>query len=715
MALTSNIMTAAAAFIANGTDASLGPIPIRADVDLVSITNTIKSSSWGGAVDGTVSALEGSGYFTASMAQAWNQLQTSSTTPLYPITGAFSPNPASGLAGSLANDVIVITWDHGLNWASQCIGGADVATGQVYGNAMKLGTIIGMNLSYVDQASQFVNASNNAEAGAITYQGSDVTTSGGFYGVSKYFAGLATDIENSGALINWKYLPDLGSPGLLIRTLYELGNLGSLGDKIVNMPLDANTIIALGGSLAWAASQVENGQVPCINSLGIDIGGVCKKGPLLPATMQKQIYLLLATTIGDDLAQLQQILGSNLEKITTGADLLNPMMYMPNSYTTLTSPINTPQLKYERIYVNASGSVNDAFNMLGENLKGILPDDMAVANQALSRSFQQIKNINTSTNAVLAKTIRGLELNIGLPDVQSQSAPLPPSVQDYWSNQYNDVNNIKLGTQTGGQYCLADMMGYCAGINATEPLTQINTLMNKLVTSGALATLINDAGSSSSSTGVLKVLEYFGNLTYGPSPVLGPIDPLDPLAPPPVIGYEVIIPPGVYGAGTYSGTTEQEAFDLAWAGLFPALNTQIAVVYAANTAACQEINTYNATFTEQLAREYINQKRNRDINGVVVPNDVPASNTTAISFAQSLHGYGTDKTKGGPREILEKVANTDGLGGQSIIATMREGRNIALLNASGIGNDTTIDDALPKEDATLSTGQYTQSEAIQTT
>lgn len=712
MALTSNIMTTAAAFIANGSDPNLGPPPIRANVDLVAITNTIKSSVWGGAVDGAVTALEGSGYFTATMAQAWNQLQTSSTTPFYPITGAFSPNAAAGLAGSLANDVIVITWDHGLNWASQCIGGADVATGQVYGNAMKLGTIIGLNQSYVDQASQFVNASNNAEAGAITYQGSDATISGGFSGISKYFAGLATDIENAGGLINWKDLPDLGSPGLFIRTLYQLGNLGSLGDKIVSMPLDANTIIALGGSLAWAASQVDNGQVPCMNSLGIDIGNVCKQGPLLPAALQKQIYLLLATTIDNDLTQLQQILGSNISGITTGADLLNPVKYMPNSYTTLTSPINTPALKFEKIYVNASGSVNDVFNMLGENLKGILPDDMAVANQALSRSFQQVKSINTSNSTTLAKTIRGLELNIGLPDVQDQAAPLPPSVQDFWSNQYNDVNNIKLGTQTGGQYCLADMMGYCAGINATEPLTQINTLMNQLATAGALATLINDAGSASPSTGVLKVIEYFGNGTYGPNPVYSPPDPLDPLAPPSILGYETIIPVGVYGAGTYTGTTAQESFDAAWAGLFPSLNAQIAVVYAAQTATIQKINTYNATFTEQLAREYINQKRNRDINQAVVPNDVPASNTTAISFAQSLHGYGVDQTKGGAREILEAIANTDGLGGQSIISTMREGRNIELLNKSGIGQDTTIDDALPRDEATLATGQYTQDQVV---
>lgn len=63
------------------------------------------------------------------------------------------------------------------------------------------------------------------------------------------------------------------------------------------------------------------------------------------------------------------------------------------------------------------------------------------------------------------------------------------------------------------------------------------------------------------------------------------------------------------------------------------------------------------------------------------------SSKTAMAFASTL---GTLSTKTEQAELLELVADQTGPGGQSIIAALREGRNLAKLNTAGVGSDSSI-------------------------
>ena len=60
------------------------------------------------------------------------------------------------------------------------------------------------------------------------------------------------------------------------------------------------------------------------------------------------------------------------------------------------------------------------------------------------------------------------------------------------------------------------------------------------------------------------------------------------------------------------------------------------------------------------------------------------------SFVQNLPYYGQLTAEGDAAEFLENLADTATLGGQAIIGVMREGRNQARLNASGLYNNTQI-------------------------
>jgi hypothetical protein len=71
---------------------------------------------------------------------------------------------------------------------------------------------------------------------------------------------------------------------------------------------------------------------------------------------------------------------------------------------------------FRAIYENNTGSVNPELEFLGDDLKGIVPDDIAVSNGALSRSFLQIKGIQDTSTDRLAVAVTEMENLKDLPD-----------------------------------------------------------------------------------------------------------------------------------------------------------------------------------------------------------------------------------------------------------------------------------------------------------
>jgi len=418
-----------------------------------------------------------------------------------------------------------------------------------------------------------------------------------------------------------------------------------------------------------------------LGNLGVDLNEVAAIGANLPRSVQQQIYDLFVSLSASELVQVKGILKCTQDSIATGADLFDPTKQFPTSYITLTAPLSANGVSNRAIYTNTSGSVNGVFDSLGARLANILPNDLAIANGALARSFGQIKNIEGTNIETFSTAANATETMKDLPLIQNLTSYVPAGVVEYWTDYYGLNSNIQLATGPEGNFTLADCIGYAAGFNSALPLKQNARLLAQMNTAGELDVFYNDAGDSSSSTGVLVVLEYLIDGAYDPDPT------------------DYIIPAGVYGAGTYA------TFDLAYTAVITAAKSLMQSVYSANTTA-QSVQANFKRIQEQQAREKLNRAK-MDL----VLSDIQSQDTNATSIAGSLGSYALDVTDGGPAEFLERIANFDTLGGQAMIASMREARNISVLGAAQIQQDGILDTTPPANPGSFLTSQYTAKSA----
>jgi hypothetical protein len=96
-----------------------------------------------------------------------------------------------------------------------------------------------------------------------------------------------------------------------------------------------------------------------------------------------------------------------------------------------------------------------------------------------------------------------------------------------------------------------------------------------------------------------------------------------------------------------------------------------------------------------------------------VANLDPTSRGPIMSLVQSLPDYGVNTEQDGPAQFLETIANLSTQGGQAIVACLREGKNIFVLDAAGAGQDTVIPstpNSIPPQ-GNLIPSTYTEAEA----
>jgi len=588
--------------------------------------------------------------------------------------------PSSGLANVLPG---------GLTEAANVMGGS-VSGSDIIGNAKKFGSVLGSADGFVGSANQLISAANNSAnsfAGG-TFPGMDGIMSGNLTGLTNALPDFGADLGSLGNTINFESISNLGSPGQLLKNMDLAGNLGPMYDKVADISVDPRIATSLGGDLSTITNAINSGTSGLsIGSLGVDINKVAEIGPALPSNIQSQVYDAFGDLSTTEVADVKGILGNTQSAITNGKDLMNPQKLFPSSFSTLTAPLRTASVGDRAIYT-ADGAVNEEFNSLGANLSGSLPDDLAVANGALARSFGQIKGIDGSTANLLATASTTAETLKDLDLIKNQTQYLTDDVKNFWTTTYASESGIQLATGPDGTYTLSDVIGYAAGYNSAAPLQQNKIEMEKLIASGAMDVFTKDSGSGSSDTGIYIVMDYFIDGAYDVTVAPGP---------PPVIEY--VIPAGVYGAGTY---VTQAA---AWNAIIAAAKTLMQTFYAANPGA-QIIQRNFKRMQEQQAREkLIRQKMDLDLSVV------QAEDTTAIQLASNLPSFALDTSAGGSAELLERVMNFSSTGGQAAVGAMREARNLDKLATANIQSDAPIPSTLPSNPGQIASSTFTVAEA----
>jgi hypothetical protein len=194
------------------------------------------------------------------------------------------------------------------------------------------------------------------------------------------------------------------------------------------------------------------------------------------------------------------------------------------------------------------------------------------------------------------------------------------------------------------------------------------------------------------------------NGTYG-DPELGP----------------VTIPPGLPAAGTYNAVTEpnpspppedivtETAASAAFAALYPCVTTEVNNLVAQYPSQTTELNTLFTNMAKQITSELTLQPVVNLNYADLQDND----RNSVYGFVQSLPNYGLETQVGGMAWFLEAMADMTNLGGEAVIACLREGRNQVALSASGIYTNTKIpsDPNPPPPEAQLLPSVYSESEA----
>jgi hypothetical protein len=203
-----------------------------------------------------------------------------------------------------------------------------------------------------------------------------------------------------------------------------------------------------------------------------------------------------------------------------------------------------------------------------------------------------------------------------------------------------------------------------AGAPYTAEFNETTTTLNQLQSAGQLDTLTDSVD------GVYTVMINTLNGDY--TTVIDPGPPID---------LTITIPGGLPGAGTYLSL--DSAFTT---GLIPAAQSLIGNIVTANPSSVAVVNSNFTDMAEQLVYETTNLTK----AGVDFTEITGNATTSLLSLGTSLHEIGLDQGNDGQNALFTAIAQTSNIYGQAVIASLREGRNIAELNAVGINTDTQI-------------------------
>jgi hypothetical protein len=117
-------------------------------------------------------------------------------------------------------------------------------------------------------------------------------------------------------------------------------------------------------------------------------------------------------------------------------------------------------------------------------------------------------------------------------------------------------------------------------------------------------------------------------------------------------------------------------------------NAEILAIYNANTAAATELNTLWIAVGTALTKE-------STIRATALSSSATSGIQTIYSFIDSMTGYAVDTEPLQSVQVLEAIANTSTIGGQALIALLREIRNAQRLGLAGLELDNNISNQLP--------------------
>jgi hypothetical protein len=455
----------------------------------------------------------------------------------------------------------------------------------------------------------------------------------------------------------------------LIKTgrAIDLSNISSFGlPSVLLRTLQSNNVLttAVKMALTWPADKGGGGLTTQ------ELEKICRPTYEPTRVQEQKIYTAFTLIQGNDLATYTNgtlsggiLYGINCTTsgITSLADLLDPKKLFPNSFNSLTIPrfnaersVSTSSKIYDFIYVN--GGSNGRIQNWGSYLDGILSTELTIVCGAFAMTMQQIPGISSMLIEKFSQVVANLELtNYGLPLINTTNG-IPTDV----ATINNMLDLFAMGSGNSGAYRQCDFNGAMSGYPYVDYYKIVLKLINQLPT-GTLSTLYSQ---------VEAMLNNQSLMMSGANSTLN--------------------------------------------SLIDQINTEITNIKNANPGIVDQINYYWSAIGNQL---YIEQRAlpmaiqdAQSITEQYGKNDI-------TNYVKKLEDYAKDTSDGQMAPILLSIADTATLGGQSLIAAMREARNAELLtlaNAPTSLNDvsSSIDICAASAKAIITNGSITSVKII---
>jgi hypothetical protein len=530
---------------------------------------------------------------------------------------------------------------------------------------------------YINTTNQYINSAVNAQTYlGPTFTNMDTLTTNSINDVNPEFGNFATDLTNQGNLTNLNDLRMYGTPAGLLRQLAAEGNMvggvfGPVQTPLLAAGLSTNNIQTL---LTGADTVSENEYL----------------------RLQQLAYQGMTNVTGTDLDQVLSILEVTTPNITSMADLLDQTKIFPNSYTTLQTP--SPVGPVPVYGPDGSVNMNLADNVSAylaapngcEDLGKVIPPAQAVSNKAVQVAFEQVTNVTNTTLPALAATVNTLPRtpwNINTTYLANDLVANAPAVNGLAQLSpdtvfYRAQQDVPVGTSINDtSYWLPTTAGCGLSTMSGLPLIQAQT---SAIDSSVASYFSNNLATGSGPDGTITTCDVIGTAIDSGN-----------------IAAQLAIATSAMANIVTLDASNIANINSAYLAIAGAANATVVVanitrangnitnIYNnANTQVVSNVATLNTAWSA-IANVLSTEKTYQTSAGIDYTNLQSGEKVSTMSFVQQLPIYGTQTSSCGPAYFLEQVANTSIIGGQAIVGALREGQNNQVLNAAGLGVNTT--------------------------
>lgn len=611
--------------------------------------------------------------------------------------------------------------------------------------------------AFVRNCNQAVVASDNSDTFLEgVYSNMNDLISADIAGVSLASVDFGNDLINLGKSLNLQHIASFGLPSNLLTTL----------GKSFSVTQDLSLALLASGLSTTDIAAITSGTAPNVSveleqqiyGAFLIITGENLANILAPLQCRTQGLTSLA-----DLLNVQKMFPTSYGSLTVPVYNAEPGPTNSKTYYLiyqdggLNDSLNAPSIQdyVGTLLPNGTPPIyNDTVNPanyaelpkgFGSYLQDIIPADQATAAGAFSFTMRQIRNIERCDFQKFAKVVKGIENTSDLPLVSGTDKPTDQEATDF-------ITYVgALGSGAVGTYTMSDFYGCMSGL--PYPWRLIQQRISQLETSNLytiykelfLATSWEQATASVQyTTYVVGPTTYYHvtgvTLTdagggYGRGGAAAPIVTMTGGSCTTKIGTDDTLT-GSDSTGEFGRVTELNftagadvttiptitiaapagggwpSMNAVVQGYIDQANAEITAILAANPSVAQYLNAYWNLCGTQLAREQ--RSRYTIMPPVTVPKDLFLNlyPSTLYNFTDTVPTLAKDTKPHMSAQTIEAICDLNTLGGQSLVAMMRQERNQDRLQSLGIDLDNNIPDQLTDSEVKTLTANGTIDGAV---